>query len=207
MVTCSYIYNSNYFSNTLITNQMSISYFESDSISWNIIVVLFWSMYFIFTAYSITSLQFQQTWLLYDTPVPDQSKHSCKFIPKQNVACNFFLYWLLFLACIGFVVISVICNSLPGDNIFKIDEIMIQFIEHLIGFVLAFNTAVIVPNVVDYSYHFCCSTNIPFTIYISKYRAIVILVIRTCCIIIIPLIASVFISGNCGNHWTYYWKD
>ncbi len=60
---------------------------------------------------------------------------------------------------------------------------------------------------VDYSYHLFCLTNIPFTIYVSKYRAIIILVIRKCCIIVIPLIASIFISGNCGNHWTEYWND
>ena len=105
----------------------------------------------------------------------------------------------------------------------------IEIIELFLPLVLAINTSIIIPKLVNNIYllfvsckYYNCNSMYNFNfgdikfkhllLYSNQfiyyeYRCLVILFLRTISSIIIPLIASLFLLQNCGNYWSIFWND
>ena len=209
-----YFYNSYYFKCSLITDGLSISYYQSnnDYSDWILIFIL--SLLYIIICNSIVKSQQNQfikdinknNFAKSNTDIKPLSSSQTTFSKKS---LKFIISFILFVWSESFVVISVIFESLPENNIFGFGMITIQIIQNSIALILTINMCVIIPSLVDYTYDlFCdCNRNNNKSIYLCKYRPLIILFLRTLSALIIPLISSIFLLQNCGNNWVFYWKE
>eukprot|EP01083_Nonionella_stella_P068888 183219_1 len=174
-------------------------------------MVILWIAYFSVLGHLILKLQntmINRT-VVSVAPSQDRSQFSESTLSGSTITRKLLrvaLYSSLFLLCNGFVVLSVICDNLPDHNIFNMQQYVITWVKQSVGIVLAINSAFIIPHFADsIVYLFLRSTS--QSVYICKYRSLAILIIRTWCIVIIPLMSSVVLSSHCGNHWTSYWNE
>eukprot|EP01083_Nonionella_stella_P068887 183217_1 len=203
----SYYFNSNYFAFCTITQQISISFYHSEHITWDWIVVILWVGYFSFLGYRILKLQNTMTKQnIFVKPAQDRTLSAISGSTITHRLLKVAMWTSLFFMSNGFVVLSVICDNLPDHNIFNMQQYVIGWIKKSVGIVLAINTAFIIPHFVDSSVYLFLPRISP-SVYICKYRPLIILIIRTWCIVIVPLVSSVVLSSHCGNHWTSYWNE
>eukprot|EP01084_Bolivina_argentea_P151415 264273_1 len=106
-------------------------------------------------------------------------------------------YSFLYLFFTAITIFYLIFESLPNDNILRLNDIERNIIINIVSLILAINTSIIIPNLVDsissgeiHHYH----------------RSKIILLLRTMNIILIPMISAIFLLNDCGNYWTKLWN-
>eukprot|EP01083_Nonionella_stella_P297375 1009891_1 len=127
-----YYFNSTYFSFGTITHvqQISISFYRSEHITWDWIVVILWIAYFSVLGHLILKLQNTMRNRTV-TPSQDRTQFSESTLSGSTTTHKLLrvaLYSSLFLLCNGFVVLSVICDNLPDHNIFNMQQYVITWV-------------------------------------------------------------------------------
>ena len=119
-----------------------------------------------------------------------------------------FVYSAVFLFFTFIIIWSMILETLPDNNVFGLNTYRTELIKHSLALVLTFNASVIIPKLVD-NIHAACSLCIALrdSIFVSKYRPLIILFLRTMSTLIIPFVSAVLLLDECGNNWTYFWND
>ena len=124
-----------------------------------------------------------------------------------RILSSLFFVFAFLLANI-FVIVSIIVDNLPKHNVFDINTVEVKSISILLPLALSINTAVIIPKFVDNCYK-CIHLKRDYlsTIYVTKYRSLIILLLRSVSMIVVPIISSVFLIQNCGNYWVKFWNQ
>ena len=208
-----YIWNSHKFTCCLILDRLSLNYYytyNNDLKDWIVLVTLT-ILYFILCN-NIVRLHENQL-KRYDR----LSNADYESIRQDNNLMTFNetrlkrLIWLLgflllFLLANVFVIFSIVVDNLPRHNILRINNNQVNAISISLPFALSINTAVIIPKFVDSCYKcICLKRDYLSTIYITKYRPLIILLLRSVSMILVPIISSVVLIPNCGNYWVIFW--
>ena len=234
-----YSIHSTYFQCLPILDKLSLSYYETtnDALDWMLIFLLATS--YAILCRNLFGLRNDQTtnapddagnaaWIDDYQPMILQSQSESISIDNETstvvfkmekifAVIVFIVYFALLILATVFVILSIIVDNLPNDNIFNLDELETKAIQSLLPLILTLNTAIIIPKFVDSCYQCYTINNInnnnnnnnnSFSIfYVSKYRSRIILLLRTFSIIIVPFISSLIILPNCGNNWFYFWNQ
>eukprot|EP01084_Bolivina_argentea_P098644 177276_1 len=122
---------------------------------------------------------------------------------KQSFFNNLFtfgFYFSLYVLSIMVLIIYIVTESLPDENILSINDVTRNIVSHSVQLVLAVNTALIIPRFIDSAFILfkCKNTSINKTKFI--------MVTRTLTTIIIPVILSVILLNECGGAWAKLWR-
>eukprot|EP01083_Nonionella_stella_P167529 563328_1 len=115
---------------------------------------------------------------------------------------GYFILWnALFVVAVSLILLFGVSQSLPDNNVFNLRNNGREILCDSIAIILAFNSCICIPNLVD-------SWNILlFNEYTPKTRrGIVILILRSVCGIVIPMISSFILLNNCGRYWIKFWN-
>ena len=209
-----YYFNSNYFQCCLILDKLSLNYYYTNNannnhwMDWIVVIIL--TMLYCILCHNVVQLHQAQ--------VKKQHDDNCESInqasglitfnqTKTTKILSFLTFLFAFLVANIFVIVSIIVDNLPNHNTLNIDDSQVKIMSILLPLALSINIAVIIPNFVDGCYKCIYLTrNYLSTIYITKYRPLIILFLRSVSMIIVPIISSIFLMQNCGNYWVKFWN-
>eukprot|EP01084_Bolivina_argentea_P054744 100385_1 len=215
-----YAFSCSYYSSSPILSYFSLFFFQNENIIINIILLCLFILYNIFTI-NITIKIIKETLknnhnLKYSINIK-QNKESFEMVSltkrlitsnelKQNggkysyVVLKFIVYAVLLIFSVSMLILYILLESLPNNNVLKITEIYQKLISFSIAFIVAINTSIIIPRFTCSFFEVfrCCKW--------MKNKNKMIMILRTISTIIIPLIFSFLLLNNCGNGWTKVWK-
>eukprot|EP01083_Nonionella_stella_P047790 127928_1 len=115
---------------------------------------------------------------------------------------GYFILWnALFIVALSLILLFGVSQALPDNNILNIHNDAREILCDSIAIILALNSCVTIPNLVD-------SWNILiYNEYTPKTRrGKVVLILRSVCGIVIPMISSFILLNNCGRYWVKFWN-
>ena len=118
---------------------------------------------------------------------------------KCKNRCMCIIYTILYGLSILFLLLYILSESLPNDNVLQIKDAYRKLLSFFIYFIMAVNTSIITPKFVN---------AILNLLNLSEFsnKSKVIMILRTLSTIVIPLICSFILQSNCGNGWVLYWN-
>ena len=212
-----YYFNSKYFQCSLMLDQLSLNYYYTNNDNWmDWIVIITLTMLYCILCSNVTQLYDYQvkqydrlSHLEYESINQDNGLTTVNDTKaKITRTLSFLILLILFLVANVFVVVSIIVDNLPSHNILRINALQVSSISIPLPLALSINTAVIIPKFVDSCHKFIyLKRDHLSTIYVTKYRSLIILLLRSVSMIIVPMISSVFLIQNCGNYWVKFWHE
>eukprot|EP01083_Nonionella_stella_P106336 306667_1 len=140
-----------------------------------------------------SSVQFTEPML--DDMDPQDNDHDVTW----EVIFQFMAYLCLYLIGLSILLIYLISESLPGDNIFHIQSNVQYAVSKSIAFVLVIVNTFITPKFVRLSLLICHCKGVQSH---NKYT----MILRMLTSIIIPFVFSVIVLDACASQWTQLWK-
>ena len=230
LICINYIH-STYFQCSTILDQLSLSYYQTNNDNFNNLFNIWIDLMLVCVLIVIYDIFCK---ILFKLEVEQKDTSSSKILvgnvqssdtqiytdyTRQQKICNAFLFGLyltLFMIGTLVVILSIIVDYLPSDNVFEFDQTQTRLVDSLLPVVLTINSSMIIPRLID-KMHLCyklCfmsnqyneslfATNVNYS---AKYRSFYILFLRTLSLLAVPLIASLIIIPNCGNNWFYFWN-
>ena len=105
-------------------------------------------------------------------------------------------YTIMYLLGLAIIVFYIIIQELPDDNILGLGSTERRTINYSVSVLLAFNSAIIVPHLVNaYARYF---------VFCVKHRNEIIMILRSIKVVIVPILASFVLLNACGKGWRYF---
>jgi len=104
------------------------------------------------------------------------------------------LWGFVFICGVLFVVASIICESLPDDNVLYLNSISVEFVSGCVSVVLVVVNTFVIPKLID-----------AFGIH-SQSRPYIVVFLRSLVTIFIPFIAGLLLLQHCFRCWTQFWN-
>eukprot|EP01084_Bolivina_argentea_P049919 91787_1 len=111
---------------------------------------------------------------------------------------RFISYLTLYVFGTIILMLYILSESLPTDNILPIDDNIQRYLSFAISPVIAVNNSIITPQFI--------SSFFEITKLSTKHRNKLIMILRTFTTIIIPILFSMLLLNDCGALWVKMWR-